>query len=88
MDVEKRSTTENELEIFLRLSVYQLTFDQMNIVEYACLQSDYSPTFDKASPNAKRLINEDFYFSTIDETAPFGNDDGADTNGQLGLSKI
>jgi len=41
--------------------------------------SDYSPRFDKAHPNAKRLMNEDFYFSTIDETAPFGNDDGADT---------
>lgn len=41
--------------------------------------SDYSPTFDKAHPNAKRLMNEDFYFSPIDETAPFGNDDGADT---------
>jgi uncharacterized protein YfeS len=41
--------------------------------------SDYSPTFDKASSNAKRLMNEDFYFSTIDETAPFDNDDGADT---------
>ncbi len=41
--------------------------------------SDYSPIFDKAHPNAKRLMKEDFYFSTIDETAPFGNDDGADT---------
>jgi len=41
--------------------------------------SDYSPTFDKAHPKAKRLMKEDFYFSTIDETAPFGNDDGADT---------
>jgi uncharacterized protein YfeS len=41
--------------------------------------SDYSPTFDKAHPNAQRLMIEDFYFSTIDETAPFGNDDGADT---------
>jgi uncharacterized protein YfeS len=41
--------------------------------------SDYSPTFDKAHPNAKRLMNEEFYFSPIDETAPFGNDDGADT---------
>lgn len=41
--------------------------------------SDYSPTFDKAHPNAKRLMNEEFYFSPIDEYGPFGNDDGADT---------
>lgn len=41
--------------------------------------SDYSPTFDKAHPKAKPLMKEDFYFSPIDETGPFGNDDGADT---------
>lgn len=41
--------------------------------------SDYSPTFDKAHPTAKRLMSEEFFFSSIDETAPFGNDDGADT---------
>jgi len=41
--------------------------------------SDYSPTFDKAHPNAKRLMNEAFYFNPIDEYGPFGNDDGADT---------
>ena len=41
--------------------------------------SDYSPTFEKAHPKAKALLKEDFYFSPIDETAPFGNDDGADT---------
>ena len=41
--------------------------------------SDYSPTIDKAHPNAKRLMNEEFYWSPIEETAPFGSDDGADT---------
>jgi uncharacterized protein YfeS len=41
--------------------------------------SDYSPTFDKANSKAKILMKEDFYFNTIDETAPFGNDDGADS---------
>ena len=41
--------------------------------------SDYSPTFEKANPKAKVLLTEDFYFSLIDESAPFGNDDGADT---------
>jgi uncharacterized protein YfeS len=36
------------------------------------------PSFKKAHINAKALMNEDFYFSPIDETAPFGNDDGSD----------
>jgi uncharacterized protein YfeS len=41
--------------------------------------SDYSPTFEKAHPTAKRLMSEEFYWSPIEETAPFGSDDGADT---------
>ncbi len=41
--------------------------------------SDYSPTIDKAHPNAERLMNEEFYWSPIEETGPFGSDDGADT---------
>ncbi len=45
----------------------------------AISMSDYSPTIDKAHPTAKRLMNEEFYWSPIDETAPFGSDDGADT---------
>ena len=41
--------------------------------------SDYTPEFENAHPNAKLVMNEDFYFSPIDETGPFGSDDGADT---------
>jgi len=41
--------------------------------------SDYTPTINKAHPIAKQLMNDAFYWSTIEETAPFGNDDGADT---------
>lgn len=33
---------------------------------------------DKAHPNAKKLLSEDFYWSPIEETGPFGNDDGSD----------
>jgi uncharacterized protein YfeS len=36
------------------------------------------PTLAKAHPNAKSLLREPFYFNTTDETAPFGNHDGAD----------
>jgi uncharacterized protein YfeS len=41
--------------------------------------SSYSPTFENAHANAKRLMKEDFFWSPIEETAPFGSDDGADT---------
>ncbi|MEO8771199.1 MAG: hypothetical protein ABI402_13980 [Ferruginibacter sp.] len=37
------------------------------------------PSFAKAHPNAKLLLNETFYFNTVDEAAPFGNEDGADS---------
>lgn len=47
-----------------------------NIIEN--MNSDYSPTFAKAHPNAKRLMKDEFFFSVIEETAPFGSDDGAD----------
>ena len=40
---------------------------------------EYSPIRSNAHPNAKDLMNEDFYFSPIDETGPFGSDDAADT---------
>ena len=40
---------------------------------------DYSPTMDKAHPIAKLLMSDAFYWSPIEETAPFGSDDGADT---------
>jgi len=42
-------------------------------------ESDYAPEFKRAHPRAKELMNEEFYFSPIDETGPFGSDDGADT---------
>ncbi|MBO9660325.1 MAG: hypothetical protein J7527_16005, partial [Chitinophagaceae bacterium] len=34
--------------------------------------------YKNAHPNAKVLMPEDFYWSAIEETAPFGNDDGFD----------
>ena len=49
------------------------------IIKQAKDMSDYSPTFEKIHPDAKSLMTEDFYFNHIDETSPFGNDDGADT---------
>jgi uncharacterized protein YfeS len=40
---------------------------------------EYLPTIENAHPNAKKLMNEEFFWSPIEESAPFGNDDGADT---------
>ena len=40
---------------------------------------DYYPEMVRAHINAKELMNEEFYYSPVDETAPFGSDDAADT---------
>jgi uncharacterized protein YfeS len=37
------------------------------------------PNFQEAHPIARRLMDEDFYYSPIEESGPFGSDDGADT---------
>ncbi len=39
---------------------------------------DYHPTFAKVNPKAQALLRDSFFFSPIEETAPFGSDDGAD----------
>jgi uncharacterized protein YfeS len=49
------------------------------IVDTLMPMTDYLPDIEHAHPLAKQLMNEEFYWSTIEETAPFGNDDGADT---------
>jgi uncharacterized protein YfeS len=39
---------------------------------------NYELTPETAHPNAKKLLTEDFYWSSIEESGPFGNDDGFD----------
>ena len=39
---------------------------------------DFELSPDKAHPNAKKLLADDFYWSPIDETGPFGSDDASD----------
>ncbi len=67
------------LSFLLLTSCNQSDNNSTDTVKLAKNMSDYSPNLDKAHPKAKDLMNEDFYFSPIDETGPFGNDDGADT---------
>ncbi|MCX2745579.1 hypothetical protein OO013_16985 [Mangrovivirga sp. M17] len=40
---------------------------------------EYSPVIENVHPKAKNILDEDFYFSSVDETGPFGSDDAADT---------
>jgi uncharacterized protein YfeS len=40
---------------------------------------DDSPNFRNAHPHAQRFMDEGFYYSPIEESGPFGSDDGADT---------
>lgn len=39
---------------------------------------NYELSPETAHPKAKELLTEDFYWSSIDEDSPFGNDDGSD----------
>ncbi|MEM9831219.1 MAG: hypothetical protein AAF944_11320 [Bacteroidota bacterium] len=40
--------------------------------------NDYELSAEGAHPKAKALLTEEFYWSPIDETGPFGSDDGSD----------
>jgi uncharacterized protein YfeS len=42
------------------------------------VMNDFEFTFKSAHPNAQKLMTEEFYWSPIEETAPFGSDDGSD----------
>lgn len=42
------------------------------------MMDDFELSPEKAHPNAKKLLTEDFYWSPIEETGPFGSDDGSD----------
>jgi uncharacterized protein YfeS len=43
------------------------------------MDTNIPPTFENAHPNAKKLMSDSFFFNIIEETAPFGSDDGSDT---------
>jgi uncharacterized protein YfeS len=40
---------------------------------------EFELTPEEAYPKAKALLTEEFYWSAIDETGPFGSDDGSDS---------
>ena len=39
---------------------------------------NFEYTFKSANPKAQALMTDEFYWSPIEETAPFGSDDGSD----------
>lgn len=43
------------------------------------MESSHSPTLEGAHPDAKKLMTDSFFFNVIEETAPFGSDDGSGT---------
>jgi uncharacterized protein YfeS len=43
------------------------------------IMNDIYPSLEKAHPNARILMNDEWYYSPIDDMAPFGSDDAADT---------
>ena len=54
--------------------------NHVNPVSYGMGGSDstFRYSFDAANPKAQKLMKEDFFWSPIEETAPFGSDDGSD----------
>lgn len=63
------------------ISLYHLclvscTNAQVDVKQKTMDQFEYSPK--TAHPNANKLMTEDFYWSSIEETGPFGSDDGWD----------
>ncbi len=42
------------------------------------LSSCWNPDFKNAHPNAQKLMTDEFLWNSLEPTAPFGNDDGAD----------
>jgi uncharacterized protein YfeS len=68
-----------QVVIFLLLAVNSCGQTQDKAQSQVKSMSDYSPIIEKAHPKAKAIMKDSFYFNPIDETSPFGNDDGADT---------
>ena len=52
--------------------------ENINSSEFAGSGSNFKYSFKTANPKAQKLMKEDFFWSPIEETGPFGNDDGSD----------
>ena len=67
------------VNIFFLTSCIRKTEKKPQISETKQLSMDnYKLSAQTAHPKAKKILTEDFYWSPIEETGPFGNDDGSD----------
>ncbi|MBK7880598.1 MAG: hypothetical protein IPJ83_08600 [Saprospiraceae bacterium] len=65
--------------LLLYASCYGQTKDKNKLDNSIKTQMDnYELTPETAHPNAKKLMTEEFYWSPIEESGPFGNDEGSD----------
>ncbi|HSV11878.1 MAG TPA: hypothetical protein VLI68_13975, partial [Hanamia sp.] len=49
-----------------------------NVTHQNKAMDNFEYTFKSANPKAQALMTDEFYWSPIEETAPFGSDDGSD----------
>jgi uncharacterized protein YfeS len=62
----------------VKLTFILLLITSIAIHSYSQDVEEYYPSPETAHPKAKALLTKDYYWSAIDESGPFGNDDGAD----------
>jgi len=55
-----------------------VSHENLNASELGGSGSDFRYSFKAANPAAQKLMKEDFFWSPIEETAPFGSDNGSD----------
>lgn len=56
----------------------QTAYENQSITDTTKTMDRFEYSLKTAHPNAKALMTEDFYWSSIEETGPFGSDDGWD----------
>jgi uncharacterized protein YfeS len=64
--------------LFFGCSNGQTKKNSTNATQQNKAMDNFEYTFKSAHPKAQALMTEEFYWSPIEETAPFGSDDGSD----------
>lgn len=65
--------------LILTALLFNCTRGQQNIPSQTRIMDNFELSPENAHPNAQKLLTEDFYWSPIEETGPFGSDDGSDS---------
>lgn len=64
--------------LFIGCSNGQTNTNSVATTQQNKTMDNFQYTLKSAHPNAQALMTDEFYFSPIEETAPFGSDDGSD----------